>query len=94
MIPAGGRGSPLATHMHEKSPAVLAGPFRERLFSLCGKTAPAAFALTDHLRAFLAGSDTVAVAFEDFLGNPADDGRGVLGAVELLCELDFELFDV
>lgn len=64
------------------------------LLSLCGETASAALPLSDHLRAFLAGGDAVSVAFEDFLRNPSDDGCGVLGSVELLQELLFELFDI
>jgi hypothetical protein len=64
------------------------------LKSLCGETATAALPLADHLSALLAGGDAVTVAFEDFLGNPSDDGRSVLGSLELLEELLFELFDI
>src|ERR1035441_2684474 len=64
------------------------------LKSLCGKTATAALTLADHLSALLAGGDAVAVAFEDFLGDPSDDGRSVLGSLKLLHELLFELFDI
>lgn len=58
------------------------------------ESAPAALALTDYLLAFLAGGNAVAVAFENLLGNPADDGRFVLSPVELLQKLRFKLVDV
>ena len=64
------------------------------LEGLCGKTAPAALPLADHLLALLAGGDAVSVAFEDFLGNPSDDGRRVLCALELADKLLLELFNV
>ena len=64
------------------------------LLSLCGKAAAAALTLADHLGPFLAGGDSVAIAFEDFLRDPSDDGRGILAPLELLHELLFELFDV
>ncbi|MDB6021375.1 MAG: hypothetical protein JWQ04_1232 [Pedosphaera sp.] len=50
--------------------------------------------LTNHHCALLAGGDAVTVAFEQLLGNPADDRRSVLGALELLYELRFEVCDV
>lgn len=65
-----------------------------RLESLCGETAAAAFSLANHRGAFLARGDAVLVALEDFLGNPSDDGRSVLGALELLHKLLLELFNV
>ncbi len=61
---------------------------------LCGEAAAAALSLAYHLRALLAGCDSVPVAFEDSLGNPSDDGRSVLAALELLDKLLFELFDM
>lgn len=61
---------------------------------LCGKAAAAALPLANHLRALLAGSDSVPVAFEDLLGNPSNDGRSVLAALELFDELLFELFNI
>ena len=64
------------------------------LESLCGETAAATLPLSDHLPAFLAGGDAVAVAFEDFLGNPPDEDIIVLGFVEFLSKLRFKLFDV
>jgi hypothetical protein len=72
----------------------MAGNAISGLERLCGETASAALPLTNHLRAFLAGGDAVAIAFEDFLGNPSDDGRRVLGALELLHKLLLELFDI
>jgi len=65
-----------------------------RLDGLCGEAAAAALPLANHRCAFLAGGDAVSVAFEHLFGYPADDGRRVLGALELLHELLFELFDV
>jgi len=64
------------------------------LESLCGETATAALPLANHLHALLAGGDAVAAAFEDLLGNPSDDGRRILGSLELVDELLFELFDI
>src|SRR6266566_1983884 len=65
-----------------------------RLLSLRRRTAAAAFSGADHLFALLARGDTVGVAFEDLLAGPSHDGRSVLGCLELLCELLFELCDV
>jgi len=65
-----------------------------RLLSLCGQVAAAALSLANHLHAFLAGGDSVLVAFEDFLADPFDDGCRVLGALELLHKLRFELCDI
>jgi len=75
MNPAGGKesGTPLG-HANEntKNPARWRGSSAIdnpslRLIGLGGETASAAFPLVDHLRAFLAGSDSVAVPIEDFL---------------------------
>ena len=54
----------------------------------------AAFDLALDCRTFLSGGDAVLVAFQDFLGNPADDGGGILFAVKLCDKLLLELFDV
>jgi hypothetical protein len=64
------------------------------LFRAYGRSPTARLALTLHLRAVLAGGDAVPIAFEDFLGNPADDRRFVFRAVELLQKLGFKLLDV
>jgi len=63
------------------------------LLGLCGEAFASALTLADQLGAFLAGGDAVPVAFEDFLGCPSDDGCRILGSLELLHELLFELFD-
>jgi len=73
---------------------MMAGNQALGLEGLCGETAAAAFTLADHLGAFLPGGDAVLVAFEDFLGNPSDDGRRVLVALELLHKLLLELLNV
>ena len=65
-----------------------------RLLGLSERTSAAALPLANHRSPFPSGGDAVPVAFQDFLGNPANDGRGVLIAVELSCKLRFELFDV
>ena len=44
-----------------------------------------ALSLADYLAAFLAGGNAVPVAFEHFLGNPANDGSGVVSAIFKLC---------
>lgn len=82
------------SHTHARKKPRRGGAFLKRLLRFSERTASAALPLADHLHAFLACGDTVAIAFEDFLRSPADDGRGVLGAVELFGKLDFELFDV
>ena len=64
------------------------------LLGLAERTATAALSFADHLRALLACGNPVAVAFEHFLGDPADDGVRVFRAVKLLSKLRFELFDV
>ena len=89
---------------HEKTPLVWRGSFSERpiilgrykveLEGLCRKTGATALPLALHRLAFLAGGGAVPVALEAFLGNPSDDGRRVLGAVELLHKLRFKCFDV
>jgi len=63
------------------------------LEGLGGETTSAALPLANHLCAFLAGGDSVSVALENFLRDPSDDGCRVLGSLELLDELLFELFD-
>jgi hypothetical protein len=65
-----------------------------RSFGLAQRTAAAGLALADHLRAFLASGDAVAIALKYLLGDPADDGRRVFGTVELLGEFRFEVCDV
>lgn len=64
------------------------------LLSLRGEAGSSALSLADHLGPFLAGGDAVSVAREDLLGCPPHDGGRILGALELLYELLFELFDI
>src|SRR5436190_16672135 len=73
---------------------MMAGNQALRLEGLFGKAAAAALSLALHRLAFLASGDAVSVAFEDFLGNPSDDGCRVLCALELLHKLRFKVFDV
>ena len=61
---------------------------------LLAKTAPAALSLALHRSPFLAGGDSVPVAFQDLLGNPANHGCFVLFTVELCDKLLLERFDV
>ena len=56
-----------------------------------GNGRTAALSLADHFGPFLAGGDAVAIAFEDFLRDPSNDGCGILAPFELLLELGFEL---
>ena len=65
-----------------------------RLESLGGQVAAAALTLALHRLAFPASGDAVLVAFEDFLGNPSDDGFRCLVALELFHQLRFKLLDV
>lgn len=64
------------------------------LLSLCGETATAALPLSDHLRAFLAGGDAVAVAFKKLLASPANDGSGVAAAFKFARKLALKIIDV
>jgi hypothetical protein len=70
--------------LHADSLADTAGNAGSRLLSLWWER-PSAPSLALHGGALLSGRDAVPVAFEDFLGNPANDGSGVVSAM-------FELF--
>lgn len=63
---------------------------------LNGRNKPSASTLSGTLYHFtvLAGSDAVPIAFEDFLGNPSDDGRSLLVTFELLEQLCFKLLNI
>ena len=65
-----------------------------RLLGFGSGTVLAALTLAADRSLFLAGGDAVLVAFEDFLGNPADDLLDGLATGELLGKLLLELFDV
>ena len=62
-----------------------------RLLGLAERTASAALALALHRFAVAACGDAVPVAFENLLGNPADDGVGRLGTDELFPKLGFKI---
>lgn len=64
------------------------------LLGLAERTATAALSFADYLLALLACGNSVAVAFEHFLGDPADDAVRVFRTVKLLSKLRFELCDV
>ncbi len=66
----------------------------KRLLGVAERIASAALALANHLNAFLACGDAVAVTFEDFFGNPSHDGFGRLIAEKPLCKLRFKLLNV
>ena len=65
-----------------------------RLLRLPELAAAAALSLALDRCTGLAGGDAVTVAFEDFLGNPSDDGFRALCAFELLCELFLKVCDI
>jgi hypothetical protein len=84
-----------ATHLQGKTPP-LGGAFPVTLNGkiVRGRAASAAFPVPDDLRALLARLDPVSVAFDDFLGDPSDDGVLALSAIELGFKLLLELRDV
>ena len=61
---------------------------------LAERPASSALSLTLHRIALATGGDAVAIAFEDFLGNPTDNGIRCLVADELLGKLGLEVFEI